>query len=262
MSNTYWKKRIREENRRDYKRTIEETNHELRALYKKQSEKLYGELIRVFAKMEADSKAGKFFINDLYRTKNIFRLIAYFNSCAKTIGGKQVKVTEKALITAYKRAKKIVEENVPKEAISSSFLIPSEIDPKQVVHQTWCIDGKNFSERIWQNKELLVQDLAATLSDYVMRGATPYQIAQGVAERLAVDESSAYRIIRTETAHTMIDGQITKYKEMGFTKGRYVASDACGDCGVLNGRIFSLEELRSMIPQHPNCTCSFELITD
>lgn len=259
MSSSYWAKRIDDESKKAYRRTVKETNKELHKIYQQQAEALYNELVRVFIKMSEDSKDGKIYLNDLYRTNKIYTLIEHFNNCAKKIGGKQVKITEKALIKAYEESQQIVERYSPNTIIRPSFVVPSAIDTQQIVNQTWCVDGLNFSERIWKNKELLAQDLQKTLGDLVMRGKSPYQIAQGMTARLGVDESAAFRIVRTETAHAQITGQANKYKELGFTHGRFRATDPCDECGKLDGKLFTLDELKTMIPQHPNCECSFLL---
>lgn len=260
MSNEYWAKRVEQENAAALHRTIKETNKELRKLYEKQAKNLYDELIRVFIKMEEDNaEKGKIYINDLYRTNSIYELLNYFNECSKKIGGKQVKITERALIKAYEEAQEIVGANAPKSIVRSQFVVPSAVDTKQIVNQTWCVDGLNFSDRIWKNKENLTQDLSKTLSDLVMRGKSPYQISKGVVARLGVDENAAYRIVRTETAHAQVTGQADKYKAMGFTHGRFHATDPCEDCGELDGKLFTLDELKTMLPRHPNCECSFLL---
>lgn len=259
MSNEYWKERIRKENENALRITVAESNKALRKVYKEQSEKLYAELTRVFIKMENDSADGKIYINDLYRTRSIYELLEYFNKRAKAIGGKQVKITEKALVRAYENAVKTIDSNVPNSLIRPQFIVPSAIDTKQIIKQSWCVDGLNFSERIWKNKELLTQDLSKTLGDLVMRGKSPYQISEGVVARLGVDESAAYRIVRTETAHAQIAAQTNKYKQMGFTHGRFNAKDPCDDCGELDGKLFTLDELQTLLPRHPNCECSFTL---
>lgn len=259
MSNTYWAKRIEEESEKAYKRKVVETNRALRAVYKEQSEELYKELLAIFSKIIKDSKDGKLYINDLYRTNKIYALIEEFNKCSRKIGGKQIKITEKALISIYDEAQKIVTDTLPKRIVYPSFSVPSAVDTKQVINQTWCVDGLNFSQRVWKNKEKLVTDLTRIVGDLIMRGKSPYQVAQGVVARLGVDESSAYRIARTETAHAQIVGQANKYKEYGFTHGRFHANDPCDECGELDGQLFTLDELKRMIPRHPNCECSFLL---
>ena len=259
----YWQDRVREQNERNRKRTNDETKRLLRQLYQEQSEILHAELGDIFLKM-LDDAAGhnRIYLNDLYRTNNYHRLINHFNECAKAIGGEQVKVTEDALLNVYALAQATVEKNLPKNMITPTFVVPEAINPEQVIHQTWCLDGKEFSDRIWQNKQALVKDLTKTLSDYAARGETPYNMAQGIVKRLEVDEYAAYRIARTETAHFQVKGQIDKYKELGFTHGRFNATDPCDDCAALDGLLFTLDELESMIPKHPNCECSFLLETE
>ena len=114
---------------------MRQTNKALRELYKEESRKLYKNILLVFAKISADSIDGKVYLNDLYRTNNYFRLLDEFNRRAKAIGGKQLIITEKSLIKTYKMAKEIVEKGVPADQVRETFVVPSEITPKQAVNQ-------------------------------------------------------------------------------------------------------------------------------
>ena len=255
---------MQEQNLRNLRRKNQETLKLLAALYSDQREKLYHQMEDTFLKMLDDAaEHNKIYLNDLYRTNQYHVLMGYFNECAKGIGAEQVKITEEALLDIYELAKATVEKNVPQGALRAPFIMPSsaplETSAKQVIHQTWCLDGKEFSDRIWQNKQALVKDLNKTLADFASRGETPYNMAQGIVQRLEVDEYCAYRIARTETAHFQIKGQTDKYKEMGFTHGIFNATDPCDECKKLDGNKFTLDELSTMIPVHPNCECSFLL---
>lgn len=255
----YWIDRIAEANERNLKLSKREYTRLLKELYAEQSEKLRQSIANVFMKMLADSEDGKVYMNDLYRTNAYNELLNEFNERARALGSQQVKITEEALVKAYEMAAKVVSENVPPESISTSFNVPSAVDPKQAIHQVWCLDGREFSDRIWLNKKALVADLSRTMADFVARGDSPYKIAQGITDRLKVDEYCAYRLARTETAHAQVKGQIDKYREYGFTHGIYRSVDPCGECGELDGREFTLSELEHMIPKHPNCECSFDI---
>lgn len=257
MSNDYWKERIEREKKAARKRTIKQTDAELRKLYEKQSQKLYDELLSVLSKIEHDSEDGKLYINDLYRTNRMYELIEYFNKVASKIGGKQIKLTEQALIDTYNHAQEIVGNDIPKSLIDTTFTVPSAVDTKQIVNQVWCVDGLDFKSRIWKNKKALVADLSNSLGDAIMRGKGSYETARAVAARLGVDESYAYRLVRTETAHAQIQGETDKYKQYGFNYGFFKATDPCDECGQLDGKRFTLDELSHMIPRHPNCECSF-----
>ena len=257
----YWVKRIVLANNRNLKRTNAQTEEQLRELYSKQSQKLYDLLLDIFNKIQRDTESedGKIYTNDLYRTNNYHKIIEYFNKCAKAIGGEQLEITDRALLKTYEYAQSVVESYTPKSVIPFQFTVPEQINAEQAINQVWCLDGKEFSDRIWQSKTALVKDLAGTLADFTARGEAPYAIARGITERLKVDLYSAYRIARTETAHAQIKGQTDKYKAMGFTQGKWFATDGCAECQALDGKVFPLEQIQSMIPKHPNCECSFLL---
>lgn len=259
MSN-YWKDRIEQQRLAALHRTVKQTDKELLVLYQRQQNNLYDELLRVLVKMESCAD-GKLYINDLYRTNRLGALLHSFNTVAKELGGQQIEITEKALISAYKKSQEIVDDNVPAKALPvySQFVRADAIDPKQIVNQVWCLDGLNFSDRIWKNKEALVRDLNKSLSDGIMAGKSSFEVAKSVASRLDVDRAAALKIVRTETAHCQILGQVNKYKEMGFTHCRFNATDPCDECGRLDGQLFTLDEIESIIPVHPNCECSFTL---
>ena len=256
----YWEDRVRQETQDYYRMSINAQEEALRAIYVDQSEKLYNQIVKVYLKiMEDSSTKGYVYINDLYRTNTYHLFLNYFNKCAKKIGGAQVAITEKALLDMYNFAQKTITKNIPKNATQAIFVVPQAVKPQQVIRQAWCADGKNFSDRIWLSKQKLQEQLMTTLSDSVMRGESPYKMGKHLMERLDVDRSSALRIARTETAHAQISGQVRKYKELGFTHGRFNATEPCSDCASLDNQLFTLDELETMIPRHPNCECSFKL---
>lgn len=99
--------------------------------------------------MERDSETrGKVYLNDLYRTNTYHELYQHFYNCCMALGQEQEAITERSLIKAYEEAKATVERYVPKSAIRQHFSIPSAIDATQAVHHVWCLDGKEFSDRI------------------------------------------------------------------------------------------------------------------
>jgi len=259
----YWQRRIQEANKRNLSRTNAQLEQELKRLYEEQSETLYKQILEVFAKISEDSLDGKIYTNDLYRTNNYHLLLKYFNACAQKLGGKQIQITDEAVLRTYKYAQSVVEAFAPEGVIQPQFIAPERhIDPVTVINRSWCIDGKNYSDRIWLGKKELEKGLRRTLEDFCVRGSSPFKLAQELTKRVGVDTYSAYRIARTETAHAQVMGQAEKYKELGFTQAKWFATDACDECAALNGQVFNLNTIQSMLPRHPNCECSFLLVTD
>lgn len=256
----YWIDRVAERNARNLKLTKEQCRKLLRELYQEQSEELKAALTDTFLKIVSDKASDdKIMMNDLYLTNKYHLLLEEFNKRAKELGGKQVEITEKALLDVYQLAQETIEKELPKGLVKPSFVVPAAIDAKEAIHQTWCLDGMEFSDRIWKNKRLLVKDLEKTMADFIARGESPYKIAEGIVKRLDVDEYCAFRIARTEAAHAQVKGSIDKYTSLGFTHGIFRSVDPCDECGELDGKEFTLKELETMIPKHPNCECSFDL---
>lgn len=259
----YWPARVAQENRRNLRATVEDMEGELRKLYAAQSKELIQQLYDVWMKMERDSEEkGKVYLNDLYRTDSYNRLLEHFNECARALGGTQEEITERYLIEAYERAKETVSKYVPSTVPKPTFVVPTAVDAKQVVHHVWCLDGKEFSDRIWADKKNLVRKLSKTLADSAARGLTAFDIAQEIQRDLKSNLFCAYRIARTEAAHAQVMGQTEKYREYGFTHGIFLANDPCDECGYYDGQRFTLTELQGMLPKHPNCTCSFLIDTE
>lgn len=261
MEQRYWAKRIEEQMRLDRLRSNRENTKALSRIYTQAQEDCVRELTTILAKIEADKQGGVVMANDLYRTNTYYSLLDFFQSLAKDIGSKQYTITDNALIDIYNQAQQTITELLPKDAIRSQWMNPSLLTPQDIVRQSWCIDGKNFSDRIWSSKEALINDMPKTLLNSLSLGKSSWSVAQDVAERLAVDERNAFRLVRTETAHFQVRSQTDKYKSYGFTHGRYLGTDCCGDCASLNGKVFTLDEIQTLIPKHPNCTCSFEVVT-
>lgn len=61
---------------------------------------------------------------------------------------------------------------------------------------------------------------------------------------------------RTETQNAGVNSMIQSYKNMGFKQAKWLANpDACELCRPFDGKTFELDELKSLLPYHPNCRC-------
>ena len=262
-TNNYWEQRVMEENQKYCDLSIADQERQLKKLYKEQNEKLEAKLNKVYLKMMTDQeREGQIYINDMFRTRTYHELMAEFNARAKALGSRQVIITEKALLDMYEKSKEITEKFIPKGTITGQWMRPSAVRPEDVIKTAWVADGKNFSQRIWKDKEKLVETMYEAFAEEVMLGASADQVSKKLHYRLGVSFTNAMRLAITETAHIQIVGQVDKYKEMGFTYGRYQAvgdNRCCEICQERNGKIFPLDEIRKMIPSHCYCRCSFTL---
>lgn len=252
----YWATRIQKQNENLAKLSIQEAEKKLYKVYAAQAKDLQAAILEVFAKLETEN----FTLNDLYRNKRYWELLNRVNELISALGKKEFKITQKSLIQTYEKTLKTIDEGIPKSLISPQFLVPSAINAEQLINQVWCADGKSFSDRIWNNKKKLQEQLAKNLGYFVVQGKSPFYISEQLRIAMEVNSSSAYRIVRTETAHLQIKTQTERYMELGFTHGKYLGTNCCDKCQEKTGKIYTLKELESMIPLHPNCTCTFTLV--
>ena len=263
--NSYWQERIREQEQRSYKRLNEETERELAKLYREQGEGLRLAILDVLTKIQDTKAAGEpIQANDLYRNRRYWALLDEINKRLKVLGQRQIEITEPAIVRAYQETIDLVDDSVrPITGTPTNVALMSarSIDAKQIVNQTWCLDGKKFSDRVWNDKEKLIPQIKKALADALVQGKSPWEISKAMADRLNVSRENAYRLVRTETSHAQVYAQTERYKQYGFTHGRFLASDTCCDeCHEHDGEVYTLEELEKMLPVHPRCTCTYTLI--
>lgn len=259
--NNYWQRRIQEQEEKAYTRTVKQTQGELAKIYSQCAEELQGEIAKVYAKVEAVKAGEQVQINDFYRTKRYNELLDRMNSLLLSLGEEQYQITEPALLELYQRSVEAVDSNIPDSLVRPSFLNTEVVDGRQALFQSWCLDGKNISDRIWEDKRKMLSELSKQLNTCIIQGKGPWESAVKVAERLKVSEENAYRLMRTELAHAQIYAKQERYRELGFTQGKWIAASSCCDeCQRNNGQVYALDKLKNMLPAHPNCRCSFSVV--
>lgn len=264
--NNYWQERIKEEQENSYKRLNKDTERELAAVYHEQATALRNSILEVFAKIEAQKATGEpIQANDLYRNRRYWQLLEEINERLKILGREQIRITEPAIVKAYQETLDIVDSNIvaTTSGVNTALMNAHAVDGEQIVNQVWCLDGKNFSDRVWSDKQKLMPQIKKALSDALVQGKSPWEIAKAMSDRLEVSRENAFRLVRTETAHAQVYAQTQRYKEYGFTKGKFLASPTCcHECQEHDGEIYTLEELEKLLPVHPRCTCTYTLVGD
>ncbi|MBQ8300739.1 MAG: minor capsid protein, partial [Clostridia bacterium] len=126
--------------------------------------------------------------------------------------------------------------------------------------------GSNYSKRIWNNNEQFISKVQQTIEDGIIGGHSISKMADKLCEYVKSPNSGqryiAERLVRTETAHFMAEGQLEAYKEIGIKRYQFVSAlseNTCIDCGNLDGEEFDVAEARAgdnYPPMHANCRCA------
>lgn len=150
--------------------------------------------------------------------------------------------------------------------VASNF---AQIDTKRInlaLTTPWAQDGKNFSDRIWQNKDKLVRELHTELAQCIIRGENPDKAARRLADSMGVKVKQARTLIYTESAAISMAAQKDCFEELGVEEYEIVEtldSITCNFCQDMDGKHFPLSDYQVGItapPFHPNCrgcTCPY-----
>ena len=143
--------------------------------------------------------------------------------------------------------------------VGSSFATLNDKLIEKVVNKPWLVDGKNFSDRIWGNKNQLINQLHTSLSHMCITGSGPDRAINEIASKMNVSKANAGRLVMTETAYFSSAAQKECFKELDVEKYEIVAtldghtSDICQE---MDGKVFKMSEYEEGVtapPFHVNC---------
>jgi len=138
----------------------------------------------------------------------------------------------------------------------------AKLDGKQidkVLAKPWAPDGKNFSARIWADRDKLLAELQTVLTQDLIRGEPSDKVISDFAGRMGVSKSAAERLILTEAAYFSGQSRMDGYKEQGIKSYQFVAtldSKTSKECRHMDGEVIPLSEAKPGVnypPLHAYC---------
>ena len=130
---------------------------------------------------------------------------------------------------------------------------------EKVLVKPWAADGYNFSDRIWKNKDKLIQEVHTELSRNIMTGGDPQKAIDAIAKKLNTSKSNAGRLVMTEEAYFSSAAQKQCFDELGVEEYEIVAtldSHTSDICQSLDGQHFPMKDYEAGVtapPFHVNC---------
>lgn len=129
----------------------------------------------------------------------------------------------------------------------------------KILNRPWAPDGKNFSDRVWSNKQKLINELNTTLTQGIILGKDPSKIINAMSKELDVSKTAAGRLVMTESAAFASRAQEDCFKELGVEEYEIVAtldSHTSEICQDMDGKVFKMSEREIGLnapPFHVNC---------
>lgn len=130
---------------------------------------------------------------------------------------------------------------------------------EKVLSRPWTLDEQTFSDRIWANKQALVNTVNTQITQMVMRGAAPDNTIKAIADRFKVSKSQAGRLVMTESAAFANEARKDCFKDLDVEKYVIVETldgKTCGLCAQLDGKVYPMSEYAIGVtapPFHPWC---------
>lgn len=136
----------------------------------------------------------------------------------------------------------------------------SKLDDNMVtamLNERW--SGKNYSQRIWGNTDILAQSVSEIVGGALLSGQSIAKTSRQIRERFDVSKYYADRLVRTETNHFNNEADAMAYEEMDVEMYVFMATldtRTSTKCQELDGQKFPLKERevgKNYPPMHPNC---------
>lgn len=140
----------------------------------------------------------------------------------------------------------------------------SRIDSRRIdalIRRPWAQDGKAFSDRIWSNKDKLVNNLHTELTQCIIRGESPAKAIDRLAKKMEVSKAQAGNLIMTESAAIASAAQEECFRELDLEKFEFDATldgKTCDVCAGMDGQLFLMSQYEVGVtapPIHPRCRC-------
>lgn len=146
------------------------------------------------------------------------------------------------------------------------FVTLNDKQISKVINQPWAVDGKNFSERVWGNRQKLVNELNTTLTRSIILGQDPQKTIDEIARKMNTSKNNAGRLAMTEQAFFSSAAQKDCFAELDVEQFEVVAtldSITSEICQEMDGRHFPMSKWEvgtTAPPFHVKCrstTCPY-----
>ena len=126
-----------------------------------------------------------------------------------------------------------------------------------LLNEKW--SGKNYSERIWGNTDILAENISQIIGGAILSGQSIARTSKQIRDRFNVGKYYSERLVRTETNYFNNKADAMAYEEMGIDKYVFVATldkRTSPMCQEMDNKVFKYKDIsvgENYPPLHPNC---------
>ncbi|GAB0167462.1 minor capsid protein [Lysinibacillus sp. CTST325] len=129
----------------------------------------------------------------------------------------------------------------------------------KIISKPWTADGQTFSQKIWRDRNVLLDTLHTELIQSMARGEAPDRMISSIAKKMNTSRSNAARLVMTESAFFSATAQKDAFGELDVEKYEIIAtldSRTSSICQSMDGKVFKLADFMPGVtanPFHPRC---------
>lgn len=190
-SQKYWQNRLDEiENLSDA-----ETIKAIEKLYKNLYLKTERDLLTLISEFREDAWI------DYYRYDRYYTLLNNLDKNIQELGLKEIKILDDTLPKFYNK----VLETLPQR---SNYSITTIEDAKVAAKEIWCVDGRNYSDRVWRNTDRLKKAIVDNIGACFTAGASTTQFKDELMRSFGVSWANANTLVKTEMHHLALTARL------------------------------------------------------
>lgn len=129
----------------------------------------------------------------------------------------------------------------------------------KIISKPWTADGQTFSQKIWRDRNLLLDTLHTELIQSMARGEAPDRMISTIARKMNTSRSNAARLVLTESAFFSASAQKDAFGELDVERYEIIATldhKTSSICRSMDGKVFKMADFEPGItanPFHPRC---------
>lgn len=200
---------------------------------------------------------------NIYKLDRLQGLQASLRLRMLELGVKEEKFLERHFEKVYKAGFEHIAQGF---GFSKNFYKYDKEMAKLLLSEAWG-DGKNYSQRIWGNKEKLYDYAKTKLREGFIRGDSYDRMIKNMKQAfVGTSTANIKRLIRTEGTFVNNQAMMKPFEQAGAERYvfRAVMDERTSDiCESLHGEDFPLSERNpgtNFPPMHPNCRSTFEIV--
>ena len=249
----YWADRMAASQNKISKKSRKQIEAQLSKYYAETAKKVIDEFENTHNKLLATIGAGKEATPaDLYKLDKYWQLQGQLRKELRKLGEKEVSLLTKQFELSFFDVYYAIEI----EGATAFNTLNTEM-AQQMINHIWCADGKSWSQRIWEDTELLAETLNEQLVHSVVAGKKTTELKNLLQERFEVSYNRADALVRTELAHIQTQAATKRYEDYGIQEVEIWADKderRCEVCGNLHQKRYPVGA-SVPIPAHPRCRC-------